>query len=291
MAYYSENLDHHNDEVVKHEMTIEELEFLQNLQKELNTQNTLSQADPRFWVIKGTEKIETVCEDKYDDIDLFDTCSLKTVCHGKENIETFVKDEIIAKINKFQQEKILCKRNYDDEIIILNNKDEYITCDTEETIDWINKKAETEYELVYYKKNKRIYESTMFLTHKEAIKHLQANKYRYSNDAHTYVMTAWRSPEVEKLIKILQNVDWNKTKANKGIGFNYPDGKEICENDIVIFKNETGVIRYGEYGTCKGERKTHIGFYVDWNNENCLIRQDLGFLREHLKKVGVNNNE
>lgn len=78
---------------------------------------------------------------------------------------------------------------------------------------------------------------------------------------------------------------------NKSIGFDYLDGNTICENDIVMLKNETGVIRYGEYGTCKGERKTHIGFYVDWINENCLIRQDLGFLREKLKKVGVYKNE
>lgn len=43
--------------IEKHKLTEEERKFLRELQKELNTQDTIGQADPRFWVIKGTEKI------------------------------------------------------------------------------------------------------------------------------------------------------------------------------------------------------------------------------------------
>ena len=41
----------------KHNLTQEELDFLIELQHELNTQDTIGQADPRFWVVAGTQKI------------------------------------------------------------------------------------------------------------------------------------------------------------------------------------------------------------------------------------------
>ena len=54
-----------------------------------------------------------------------------------------------------------------------------------------------------------MYPNTMFLTEKEARKHLERNYYHYSEDAHTYCMVAWRSPEVEKLWKILRETKWD----------------------------------------------------------------------------------
>lgn len=54
-----------------------------------------------------------------------------------------------------------------------------------------------------------MYPNTMFLTEKEAREHLERNYYHYSQDAHTYCMCAWRSPEVEKLWKILRETKWD----------------------------------------------------------------------------------
>lgn len=54
-----------------------------------------------------------------------------------------------------------------------------------------------------------MYPNTMFLTEKEAREHLERNHYHYSEDAHTYCMVAWRSPEVEKLWKILRETKWD----------------------------------------------------------------------------------
>lgn len=56
MAQFHENLHHHNDTTEKHPITKEELDFLSDLQHELNTQDHVGQADPRFWVIMGQEK-------------------------------------------------------------------------------------------------------------------------------------------------------------------------------------------------------------------------------------------
>lgn len=38
----------HEDTIEKHKITKEEIEFLNNIQKELNTQDHLCQADPRY---------------------------------------------------------------------------------------------------------------------------------------------------------------------------------------------------------------------------------------------------
>lgn len=50
----------------------------------------------------------------------------------------------------------------------------------------------------------------MFLTNREAKEHLKSNHYHYTSKAHTYAMTAWRSPQVEKLIHILQTADFEE---------------------------------------------------------------------------------
>ena len=55
MAKYHNNLKYHEDKVDKHNITNKELEFLQELQNELNTQDGLCQTNPKFWVIKGKE--------------------------------------------------------------------------------------------------------------------------------------------------------------------------------------------------------------------------------------------
>ena len=56
MAKYHKNLKYHKDEIEKHQITKDEIEFLKNLQTELNTQDNVGQADPRFWVINSWRK-------------------------------------------------------------------------------------------------------------------------------------------------------------------------------------------------------------------------------------------
>ena len=48
---------------------------------------------------------------------------------------------------------------------------------------------------------------TMFITKKSCQEHIEKNGYHYKQP-HTYAMTAWRNPEVERLYKILKETDW-----------------------------------------------------------------------------------
>lgn len=53
----------------------------------------------------------------------------------------------------------------------------------------------------------RVVEETLFLTKKEAIAHIESNRHHY-NKPRTYVQTAYRSPQVERLWEILRSIDW-----------------------------------------------------------------------------------
>lgn len=61
-------------------------------------------------------------------------------------------------------------------------------------------------EIIYVSDEWVICPNTMFLTHKDAAAHLNANRHHYTKDAHVYCMTAWRSPEYEKFITALKSM-------------------------------------------------------------------------------------
>ncbi|MBS4933725.1 MAG: hypothetical protein KH020_20975 [Clostridiales bacterium] len=201
MAYYHKNLEYHEDTTEKHEITEVEREFLRELQKELNTQDDCGQADPRFWVIKGTEKIWGV---EYGDIALI---SEDIEIDDMEEIIKFIQEEILPEINENLEEPFVLEDNgFDDPLIIQGDK--YITHDLDGLAEWLSEKTGEDYCFRTYEEKSKVYENTMFLTQKDAEEHLRANHYHYSKDAHTYAMTAWRDPRMEKLVDILQSVKW-----------------------------------------------------------------------------------
>lgn len=203
MAYYHKNLEYHEDTIEKHEITEAEREFLRELQKELNTQDDCGQADPRFWVIKGTEKIYGM-ED--GEIAL---CSDDVAIHGIENIIEYIRNEILPDINASECAEGMCSiLDYGFGDLAIAIDDERETYGLDELGEWLSEKTREDYCFRTYEEKSKIYENTMFLTQKDAEKHLRANHYHYSKDAHTYAMTAWRDPRMEKLVDILQSVKW-----------------------------------------------------------------------------------
>ena len=137
-------------------LTAEDIEFLIDLRDELNTQDTVCQADPRFWVVLTHEN---------------ETC-------WEGNAEWF-------DIVRDSDGQCIGRAPYEDETQGLS--------------------------FVPMRERERIAENTMFLTLRECKEHIKANHYHYK-DPISYAMTAWRSPQVEKLWKILQEVDWGRLK-------------------------------------------------------------------------------
>ena len=205
MAIFNSNFKYHKDTVEKHPLTEEELLFLKAFQTERNTQDTVCQASPRYWVIKGSK---TVFEDGIDegeairingecfyDVNTGDLTSLLT--NTKEKLEDFLdKDDLY-----FTEEN---------ELIVVNDGEEYVVDDIISAFNVLSDILyEDDVEIGYYEKVDIIYPNTMFLTHKECEEHLKEYGYNYSEDAHAYAMTAYRSPEVETLLNILETVDWD----------------------------------------------------------------------------------
>ena len=109
MAYYYKTLKHHEDVTPKRNMTEEDREFLKSLQLEMNTQDTTGTADPRFWVIKGTEKIRDS-----DDPDTYGLTSHgETLAESAEAVCVYLNEHILPDCDadrtdcKIEQESIL----------------------------------------------------------------------------------------------------------------------------------------------------------------------------------------
>ncbi len=63
-------------------------------------------------------------------------------------------------------------------------------------------------------------------------------------------------------------------------GLTDKNGVKIFAGDIVrasnIANSAVGIIRFGKYGIVFGDKKTHLGFYLDWNGtERGMLRSDL----------------
>lgn len=217
MAKYHENLKYHSDTLEKHKITKEEIDFLKELQKEMNTQDDVGQAEPRFWVIQGTER-EYGIDDGYEDgIELVDNNSCDCIADTIKDALEYIRDNLLDDINNkdgvqrtlsLEENEIF---NTDRIIISFEDSDEKYRVELNnlsEVCDWLNDKG-YDYRCANYRNKSCIYQDLMFLTQKSAEEHLRANHYHYSEDAHTYAMTAWRSPVVSKLFEILQTVDWD----------------------------------------------------------------------------------
>ncbi len=208
------NLRYHEDTTPKHPLTEQRIQFLSELQKEMNTQDTVGQRNPRFWVIKGTE---TVYGSVNGEQRIFlNGTEYSTMCDpdlanmileiAREHYGTQYKDYRIKTdssiIDSVGSMALLGKA--DDNL----EKDIESWYDFEELAEWIRSHTREDAEVRHCEEVSRNYPNTFFMTQKAAEEHLQANHYHYSADAHTYAMTAWRNPEADALWAFLQETDF-----------------------------------------------------------------------------------
>ena len=209
MAIYHKYLQRHADDKQKHSITPGELHFLKELQKEINTQDNVGQANPRFWVIKGSVRQYGI-EDGYEDGSAF-YYDGETIADSIEGMVDYINEEILEEINDIDgvQRSISVTNELGQTKVLIEWEEEEETYTGSEFIKWLGDMG-YDYNHGNYTTNEYVYPNTMFLSQQDAEDHLRANHYHYSEDAHTYAMTAWRSPRVEKLIELLQTVDFEK---------------------------------------------------------------------------------
>lgn len=180
----------------------EDIVFLKALQHEMLTQDTVGQASPRFWVVRGTIK-EYGVDSKW--------ANGEHLIVDGENLLESMKDIYEYLLDTYSD----IPYRYDSTKDIISY---YDSCD-KEWIDFYELENIKEFiedldptnhiEIVRYKETSKIYENTFFLTNKECKAHIKANYYHYPEDAHSYAMTAWRAPEVERLYTILETINWD----------------------------------------------------------------------------------
>lgn len=169
----------------------QDLKFLKDLQSELKTQEVDSQAAPRFWVLRDYKWV-LVPEGYGTEKRIYDREDEHTVEEFKRIIkesyeEDMLSDGFVDSIDYAEDESIL--------------------------VDLVNTYMDScEFELFDVVRESFIVQDTMFLTKQEAKDHIQANHYHYSDKVHTYAMTAWRAPKVQKLLEILESFDFDEVQ-------------------------------------------------------------------------------
>lgn len=207
MAIFHKTLQYHEDTTEKRDISQEDIEFLKRLQLEMNTQDTTGTADPRFWVIKGSERV--VDNENPDELVL--QVDGSTVTSTTEETVKYLNDNILPDCN-IDRENCRIETGYTWDFKLTYTEDgeeEYEDLSTQEVNEFLANNGHDGTMIIGISIRPFMYPNTMFLTEKEARKHLERNYYHYSEDAHTYCMVAWRSPEVEKLWKILRETKWD----------------------------------------------------------------------------------
>ena len=173
----------------------DDIQFLKDFQHELNTQDTQHQASPRYWGIMNYRDVPG--NEDYDN----------------GGTSYFHNDGDHSEFNNFEDLKDFLEEHYEDVVEldqelqgILNGSDQDFFELWEYVVD--NHNEDGYYSEVFMREDSFVVPGTMFLTKAEAQKHLELNHYHYSPKAHTYAMTAWRAPKVERLMNILMNFDF-----------------------------------------------------------------------------------
>lgn len=177
--------------------TNEDIQFLIDLQKELKCQSkyeTDCQAAPRFWVV-GDYKMSPVPFGFEDEVHI--NCPNKDYHSEINSLLDELKEEVIDEDSEYTEEAVELFTDIGDDELAL---------------EWIQDYYDKDAYLVPVRKDHFIREDTLFLTKQEAKQHILNNKHNYTSEAHTYAMTAWRAPKVERLLSILENFDWEQIK-------------------------------------------------------------------------------
>lgn len=181
-------------------MKEEDIKFLKELQNEMNTQDTHCQANPRFWVVMQEVREYGVDSDYGIDGTIITSCD-----DGELGINANDMEEVFNWL--IEDFEIDCELA--DDFIYINNENEDILVDVDDVINYLKELGYDRYSVVNYRDREEIVQDTMFLTYKECKKHIERNSYHY-NKPHPYAMTAWRSPQVERLYKVLQETNWDE---------------------------------------------------------------------------------
>ena len=184
---------YHEDITEKRDLTKDDIEFLLAIQKEMNTQDHVSQASPRYWTIRDYKHIYGDSLINPDGICIYDSDACETLYEGPYSE---LDEEILNELKKSLKDTVIDTEELYE--IIDNSTDMSDLIDYMENLGFACMEYE-EYPI----------DNGMFFTHEAAINHLKNNEHHYSNNAHTYAHTAISTKE-KPLWNILETINWSK---------------------------------------------------------------------------------
>lgn len=171
----------------------EDIQFLKDLQQQMRYEDEFDydcQASPRFWTVGDYKWIPT-----------WEGNAQRYSVYIPEWAEGYEVNEFLERVQEDEELTGLALEAMAD-----------IDCDYS-ALEWIQDYVDSNAYLIPEEEVHFIRENTMFLTKEEARRHIEGNRHNYSSKAHTYAMTAWRAPKVERLLNILMNMDWDNVEV------------------------------------------------------------------------------
>lgn len=188
-------------------MTKEDIEFLKDLQYELNTQENDGNADPLYWGIM--ERKEVPVPDGWGEISIYD-----------DNTETsYSLEEYVKRIDDYFEESLLDDILDDEERNELTHEkkywDEFVDkTDSEDIEDFVENHLHWDISICNVEEQDVLCQNIgAFLTKRAAKEYIQKYAYNHSKPR-TYAMTAYRNFELEHLLKILKTMDISQLKID-----------------------------------------------------------------------------
>lgn len=171
-----------------------DIQFLKDLQHELNNQDHDIQAAPRFWVVGDYRWVS--CPDGIGE---------RVVVYLPDAAEAYEINDLLKDIRADDLEDMSddAKEGFGE-----------IECEAS-AFDWIQEHYDEGATLHCEEKVHFVRENTMFLTKAEAKQHIERNRHNYTDEAHTYAMTALRAPKVARLLDILETFDFSKLESQE----------------------------------------------------------------------------
>ena len=174
-------------------MKKEDIDFLKHLQKELLSQDNQGQASPVYWGIMETKQKPA-----------YDGCGDETLYRIAGKDELFTEDELVKYVteNFYPDFTDDLKEIWDD----LNNSEILRVWELEDFCD-VHCGGCIAYEVNNVDELSR--ETGCFLTKSAAEEYIKRYGYNHSNPR-TYAMTAYRNHELERLINIIKETDFEE---------------------------------------------------------------------------------
>lgn len=189
---------------LKQEYDIDNLIALQKQMRHEDVKDNDCQASPRFWVIMDYR--EVIGNVDYDD------GREVLVYNDGDNVqfETFedLKEFLLEGYLEGEEVPQELQAIFDSERPSLDDLSAYV-------LEHMNECGH--YDELFLKVEEYIVPDTLFLTKEAAKAHLKGNKHHYTSKAHTYAMTAWRSPGMFDVYRFLHQFDFNALKEKQDI--------------------------------------------------------------------------